>query len=445
MPARQGAGEGGFGRARGVKVRHEVRSGIRSRGRRRGDGGAGGGRAGAEAGLRTALLEAHTKLGGCCGLLRAGGRYTFDAGATALMGLGAGRADRRSPRAIGRRLRRRSGRRAIASTCPTGRSTSSPDAAEFEAASAAAFPARDRAQSRASGGCRRRSARPCSARRRGVPRLPLRSAGDLVHDLRILGRRGRAGRPRRRRDRPGRAPPARARPRRRVPGAGRDALQDTAQAGPETVPFANAAACLQAYRLGMSRPRGRDAGAGRGDRRAVRRARGRPAHGDQGRSRRARRADGGFAVVTRRRGSGCTPVRSPSTCRSTWPRPCSAAALEGRLGRRERRSRAAWSAFTGYVAIDRDAVADDSPLFHQVLQAYDRPIHDGNNVLVSLSPPGDEGYGPADVRVATMSTHTAPGRLVGARPRRPTTRRRPTTAPACSRPWAGPSRGARRA
>ena len=33
-------------------------------------------------------------------------------------------------------------------------------------------------------------------------------------------------------------------------------LQDTAQAGPEVVPFANAAACLQAYRLGMSRPRG---------------------------------------------------------------------------------------------------------------------------------------------------------------------------------------------
>jgi len=30
-------------------------------------------------------------------------------------------------------------------------------------------------------------------------------------------------------------------------------LQDTAQAGPETVPFANAAACLQAYRLGIAR------------------------------------------------------------------------------------------------------------------------------------------------------------------------------------------------
>ena len=33
-------------------------------------------------------------------------------------------------------------------------------------------------------------------------------------------------------------------------------LQDTAQAGPEIVPFANASACLHAYRSGMSRPRG---------------------------------------------------------------------------------------------------------------------------------------------------------------------------------------------
>ncbi len=37
-------------------------------------------------GLRTALLEAHTKLGGCAGYFRRG-PYTFDAGATALMGL----------------------------------------------------------------------------------------------------------------------------------------------------------------------------------------------------------------------------------------------------------------------------------------------------------------------------------------------------------------------
>src|SRR5438270_8780325 len=40
-------------------------------------------------GLRTALLEAHTKLGGCAGYFRRG-PYTFDAGATALMGLSPG-------------------------------------------------------------------------------------------------------------------------------------------------------------------------------------------------------------------------------------------------------------------------------------------------------------------------------------------------------------------
>jgi phytoene dehydrogenase-like protein len=43
------------------------------------------------------------------------------------------------------------------------------------------------------------------------------------------------------------------------------------------------------------------------------------------------------------------------------------------------------------------------------LQSYDRPAHEGNNVLISLAPPGDPGYGPPGVRVATTSTHTAPG------------------------------------
>src|SRR3954452_25015342 len=40
-------------------------------------------------GLRVALLEAHTRLGGCAGYFGRG-PYTFDAGATALMGLETG-------------------------------------------------------------------------------------------------------------------------------------------------------------------------------------------------------------------------------------------------------------------------------------------------------------------------------------------------------------------
>jgi phytoene dehydrogenase-like protein len=82
--------------------------------------------------------------------------------------------------------------------------------------------------------------------------------------------------------------------------------------------------------------------------------------------------------------------------------------LKGRLRRLEAKSRAVWSAFTAYLAIDRSAVGEQSPFFHQVLQSYDQPIHDGNNVLISLSPPDDEGYGPQGVRVATLSTHTRP-------------------------------------
>src|SRR3954454_13617661 len=51
-----------------------------------GMGGLGTGALAQRLGLRTALLEAHTRLGGCAGYFRRG-PYTFDAGATALMGL----------------------------------------------------------------------------------------------------------------------------------------------------------------------------------------------------------------------------------------------------------------------------------------------------------------------------------------------------------------------
>ncbi len=83
--------------------------------------------------------------------------------------------------------------------------------------------------------------------------------------------------------------------------------------------------------------------------------------------------------------------------------------LAGRpLERSEKRSRPAWSAFTAYGAIDAAAIADRPALFHHVLQDYDKPIHDGNNVLISLSTPGDEAYGPSGTRVLTMSTHVDP-------------------------------------
>ena len=240
-----------------------------------------------------------------------------------------------------------------------------------------------------------------------VPRFPPRGLGDLVHDLRILGVSGLLA---------ASTAALTVRDVLRLLGLGRDVafraliamlLQDTAQAGPETVPFAQAAACLQAYRRGMSRPGG-------GMRALVEGIGGRFAAlgGDLRTATLVDRvtptADGHFAVETRRR-------HRLIARQVAFNLPLDLAAallgrdLDGLLRRRERRSRAVWSAFTGYLAIDRRAVPDDSPLFHQVLQDYDRPFHDGNNVLVSLSPPDDPGYGPPDARVVTMSTHTPPG------------------------------------
>ncbi len=354
-------------------------------------------------GMRVALLESHTKLGGCAGHFGRG-VYHFDAGATALMGLNAGEPigdlldlvdlDFEGELTPGYRV-----------CLPDREVTITPDVDRFLADVARVFPGNE-------------------AARRGflnlqgvvgdtlfevasrVPRLPFRSFEDARHNLRILGLRGIAAAATwlftvddvlrlfgLAQDRAFRAWVAML-------------LQDTAQAGPETVPFANAAACIQAYRKGMSRPRGgmRALAEGLGQRLAE-------LGGDLRTGTLAesveRRADGLFEVRTRRR-------QTFLAMHVAFNLPLDLAArllgrsLDGRLGRQETKSRAQWSAFTAYLAFDRDALPDDTPLFHQVLQDYGRPIHDGNNALISLSPVGDEGYGPEDVRVATMSTHTRP-------------------------------------
>ena len=359
-------------------------------------------------GLKTALLEAHTKLGGCAGYFGRG-PYTFDVGATALMGLGQGEPIGELLRCVGVDFR---GERSSSYRVhlPDRVLDVVADRDAFERASALTFPGHDRGQrafwrlQAAVGDTLFRAAS-------RVPRLPVRSVGDLAHDLRVLGLRGTLA---------ATLWLATVRDVLRLTGLDGDApfraliamlLQDTAQAGPETVPFANAAACLQAYRLGMSRPRGgmRALAEGIGSRFAtlggdLRTAtlvdRVEPAGAEDG--------PGNFAVVTRRRDRLIAR-------QVAFNLPLDLAArllgrgLHGRLGRREAGSRAAWSAFTGYLAFDRSDLADDAPLFHQVLCNYDQPMHDGNNVLVSLSPADDEGYGPPVVRVATLSTHTRPG------------------------------------
>ncbi len=371
-------------------------------------------------GLRTALLEAHTKLGGCAGYFRRG-PYTFDAGATALMGLRPGEPIGDLLDVLGVAFSSEP-TRSYRMHLPDRRLDIVADPGRFVEASIASFPS---AEGGSSAGQRRfwrlqeAVGRALFAAAAEIPRLPARGPADLVHDLRILGPRGLLA---------AATSALTVQDVLNLLGLGRNApframiamlLQDTAQAGPEIVPFANAAACLHAYRSGMSRPRG--------GMRALAEGIGRRFAELGGDLRTATLVDRVETIAPRPRGDGDDQGAHPGfvvvTRRRHWllarqvafNLPLDLAArlldrpLSGGLARSERKSRAAWSAFTGYLAIGRDAVPDETPLFHQVLQSYDRPLHDGNNVLVSLSPVEDEGYGPPTVRVATLSTHTRPG------------------------------------
>ena len=353
-------------------------------------------------GLKVALLEAHASLGGCSGYFERG-PYHFDVGATALMGLGPAEPIGAFLAEVG--LPFEGAQTPSYRVCLPDRDLAiGPDPVAFEAAAAQAFPGRDRRR-RAFWRLQAAVGSTLFGVAAKVPHLPARTAGDLAHDLAILGVPGLLAAStwlltvadvlrllRLHDDGPFRALIAML-------------LQDTAQAGPEVVPFANAAACLQAYRLGMSRPIGGMAALaeGLGGRFAA-------LGGDLRTGTIVDRVepDGdAFVATTRRRDR----IRARQVALNV---PLDLAArllgrpLDRAVARCEVQSRAIWSACTAYLAIDRRAVPDDSPLFHQVLMDYARPPHDGNNVLVSLSPLGDPGYGPADVRVATLSTHTAP-------------------------------------
>ncbi|MFM7593134.1 MAG: phytoene desaturase family protein, partial [Isosphaeraceae bacterium] len=185
-------------------------------------------------------------------------------------------------------------------------------------------------------------------------------------------------------------------------------LQDTAQAGPDTVPLANAAACLQAYRFGLSRPIGGMQAFAEGLGQAF---------AEWGGDLRMativdsvqKNTDSSYNIKTRR-----GQVLKARQVAFNLPIDLAARLLgddlsqKSRQARLEKRSRARWSAFTAYAAIDASFLAGHKALFHHVLHDPEKPIHDGNNVLISLSPPADEGYAPPDTRTATLSTHVHP-------------------------------------
>ncbi len=138
-------------------------------------------------GLRTALVEAHTKLGGCAGHFQRG-PFTFDAGATALMGLQAGQpiADFLDVLGLGFQSVLTSSYRVH---LPDRTLDIVADRDQFQSLATAVF-GNGRRSERAQRLFWRLQAAVGSRLFRAagdIPRLPLRGWNDLVHDLQILG------------------------------------------------------------------------------------------------------------------------------------------------------------------------------------------------------------------------------------------------------------------
>lgn len=59
-----------------------------------------------------------------------------------------------------------------------------------------------------------------------------------------------------------------------------------------------------------------------------------------------------------------------------------------------------------FLGVPEDEIAGQEFTHHQLLQDYDRPLGDGNNMFVSVSAPGDTDSAPPGDRAVMISTHT---------------------------------------
>ena len=80
-----------------------------------------------------------------------------------------------------------------------------------------------------------------------------------------------------------------------------------------------------------------------------------------------------------------------------------------RLHRRATTHQTPWGPFTLYLGVDERALPRDVRPFLQVTDVPERgqptPVHDGGNLLISISPREDDGRAPAGKRAITVSTH----------------------------------------
>jgi C-3',4' desaturase CrtD len=354
----------------------------------------------AAAGLDTVVLEAHGQPGGCAGFFRRRG-FAFDVGATTLVDF--------EPGGVGAELLDNIGLEPVVGEALPGYVAWLPDRTVTLHRDARRWAGeRLRALGDTPAHCRfwqlldRLAEVFWTASRRGV-RLPIRGFSDALWALRCLGvsnlpllcyLRWTVGDALRHFGLRDEAPLA---------GLLSMLLEDTVHARLDHAPLINGALGITIRGAGLTRARGGMFGFWR---RFVAHYRGLGGCLRVGCSvlRVERLAAGGFRVRGRRGDFETRQVISavPATLTARLAPPEVARALQPFLHRDEADQGGAIVVFLGVPETD---VVEKPFTHHQLLQSYDTPLGDGNNMFVSVSAPGDTDSAPSGHRAVMISTH----------------------------------------
>lgn len=351
------------------------------------------------AGLSTVVLEAHGHAGGCAGYFRHKG-FSFDVGATTLVDFAQGGVGAELLDAVGLTGFRGEQLPGYVAWLPDRVVTLHRDQPQWHAerlAQLGSSPAHrdfwallDRLADVF-----------WAASRQGV-RLPIRSAGDLVHDVRAIGVRG--------------LPMARyltwtmGDALRAFGLRGDDALvgllgmliEDTVHSTVDRAPLINAALGVTIRGAGLTRHAGGMHGFWRLLVVRYRELGGVLQTGCTVRA--ARRHDPGFEVETNRGVLRAGQVVSSLPASSTAEIcPMTAERLRRYV---KRDAPEMGGAVVVFLGVPEEEVAGQEFTHHQLLQDYREPLGEGNNMFVSVSSPGDVVSAPAGHRAVMISTHT---------------------------------------
>ncbi|UUU26848.1 phytoene desaturase family protein [Streptomyces sp. DSM 40750] len=357
------------------------------------------------AGLSTVVLEAHGHAGGCAGYYRRRG-FSFDVGATTLVDFG--------PGGVGRELLDSVGIPPLDAQELPGYRAHLPDRQVVLHRDQATWHAErlrklgDSERHRAFWALLDRLAHTFWRASRAGVRLPIRGPADVVQALRAVGVSG--------------LPHARHLNRTlgdalREHGLRGDAalvgllamlVEDTVHTGVDDAPLINAALGVTIRGAGLSRHNGGMHGFWRVLVRHYRELGGslrtacRVTHveGGPGAYRLTTRQGSRQGTVHARRIVCAVPAATTATICAGLP---VARRLRGYL---ERDADALGGATVLFLGVPESEVGAQELTHHQLLQSYDRPLGDGNNMFVSVSAPGDTLSAPPGHRAVMISTHT---------------------------------------